>query len=168
MYIAHHIYPYEHDVVYRGTNNQNEENSETQQQASSRYQRARRELDGEGSKWYEIDVTQHYGGEESHYGLHLIVFSSTSMTEAEIVRMACVHIIIDVDGRYINAALNSLSDSNRHNFDKRAYECFAIRLADNDTAFMRSELPPICVYDDNTTQDDPRESVLNSLDNNTL
>ena len=155
MYIAHHVFPFYGMIGYRG---QNEDNSITQQQNSSP------SWDSSNQSLYEVAVTQFIGNEAAHYEVQLMVFSTTSMTEDEVVRMACVDIIRDSDNKYIVATLSSLDDPDSHSFDARMYRCLAIRLTDNYLVCTREQLPPVRVYDDNVTDNDSQGSVLGSLD----
>ena len=158
MYIASHVFPLDGMIGYRGSNTHNDENSQQQSSTPS--------WDSSIHTLYEVDVTQFIGEEAAHYEVQLMVFSSTSMTEDNIVRMACTDIIKDTDNKYIVATMSNLNDPPVHNFDRRIYRCFAIRETDNHVICACGHIPPISVHGDNTTQLDPRDAVLSSLDNN--
>lgn len=167
MYIAQYIYPPDDNYFrYRGVENQNNENSGNQRPSSPL------SWDTSNHVWYKVNVTRYYGDAISEYLVQLMVFSSTSMTEEEIVRMACRDITRNVDGKFIDASVATILahwQSRPRRFGTRIYSCFAIRETDNRVISTVDELPPIhAPYANNTIQDDPRDSVLNSLDSNTI
>ena len=145
-------------IGYRGTNSQNEENRNTQHQ-----QHSSPSWDSSNPILYEVDVTQYIDSEAAHYEVQLMIFSTTSMTEDEVVRMACVDIVRDTDNKYIVATMSSLGDPNSHIFDRRTYRCLAIRETDNYVVCTREQIPVIRVYGDNVTENDSQGRVLGSF-----
>ena len=135
MYIVKHIYPFNGVFEYNKTNNENENNL-----TASNW-------DASNPITYEIDVAQFIGGEVAHYEVQLKVFSSDTMTEDEIVRLACVNIIRDTDNRYIMGTVACSNDppspSFVHSFDVRIYRCTAFREVDNHVICACGHLPPV-------------------------
>ena len=148
MYIANHVFPLDGTIGYRGSNNHNDEYSGMQQQRSNP------DWDSSNHTLYEVDVAQYIDGEEAHYEVQLMIFSSTSMTAEDIVRMACNDIIKDTDNKYKAETMSSLNDPPVHDFDRRLYGCLTMREMGNHTGnhFVCAcgDMPPISVYGDNT------------------
>lgn len=160
MYIARHIFPFNATVVDGNDTTHGEENLNLQQQSCVST------WDSSSSRLYDVDVTQVTGGEAVHYEIELTIFSSTSMTEDEIVHMACVSLITDTDNRYVAETISRSNGAIACDFDVRTYMCLATRCTDNHTTYAIGQMPAVSAYGENNSRSDPRINGNNVLTDN--